>query len=164
MCVHVCALSGVGPFTSSWTATHQAPLSVGFPRQEYWSGLPFPPSGDLRHPRREPMSLASAALAGRFLTNWATREALSSTIYYNYYFLKECTLPYVKQISRVTLVHEAGHPKPVLWDNPEGWGGEGGESGAQDEGDTCIAVADSHWCMAKNIKILLSNYLPIKIN
>ena len=41
-------------------------------------------------------------------------------------------------------MHEAGHPKPVLWDNPEGWGGEGGGSGAQDEGDTCIPVADSH--------------------
>ena len=33
-----------------WTAAHQAPLSMGFPRQEYWSGLPCPPPGDLPNP------------------------------------------------------------------------------------------------------------------
>ena len=34
------------------------------------------------------------------------------------------TLPYVKQMTSASSIHEAGHPKPVLWDNPEGWGGE----------------------------------------
>ena len=48
-----------------WAVAHQAPLSVEFPRQEYWSGLPFPSSRDLPHPRIE---LVSPALAGRFLT------------------------------------------------------------------------------------------------
>ena len=43
----------------------QAPLSMGFPRQEYWSGLPSPSPGDLPHPGIEP---ASSALAGRFFT------------------------------------------------------------------------------------------------
>ena len=43
----------------------QAPLSMGFPRQEYWSGLPFPPPGDLPDPGIEPVS---PALAGRFFT------------------------------------------------------------------------------------------------
>ena len=38
---------------------------------------------------------------------------------------------------------EAGHPKPVLWDNPGGWGGEGGGRGVQVGGDTGIPVADS---------------------
>ena len=38
-----------------WTVTHQAPPSMGFPRQEYWSGLLFPPLGDLPHPGIEPM-------------------------------------------------------------------------------------------------------------
>ena len=38
---------------------------------------------------------------------------------------------------------QAGHPKPVLWDNPEGEGGVGGGSGVQDRGHTCIPVADS---------------------
>ena len=40
-------------------------------------------------------------------------------------------------------MHEAGHSKPVLWDNQEGWCGEGGGKGVQDGGDTCAPVADS---------------------
>ena len=47
------------------TVAHQAPLFIGFSRQEYWSGLPFPPPGDLADPVIEP---SSAALAGRFFT------------------------------------------------------------------------------------------------
>ena len=41
-----------------WTVIHQAPLSMGFPRQEYWSGLPFPSPGDLPHPGIKPGSPA----------------------------------------------------------------------------------------------------------
>ena len=51
--------------TSSFTyskLTHQAPLSMGFSRQEYWTGLPFPPPGDLPDPGIEPTSPASPAL------------------------------------------------------------------------------------------------------
>ena len=44
------------------------PLSFGFPRQEYWSELPFPPPGDLPNSGIEPMSLASPVLAGSFFT------------------------------------------------------------------------------------------------
>ena len=44
-----------------WTVACQASLSVGFPRQEYWSGLPFPPPGNLPNPGIEPMSLALQA-------------------------------------------------------------------------------------------------------
>ena len=52
--------------------------------------------------------------------------------------IKTCTLPYVKQMTRASLIHEAGHAKPVLWDNPEGWGREGGGRGVQDGGThTC---------------------------
>ena len=40
----------------SWTVAHQAPLSMGFPRQEYWSGLPLPFPGDLPNPGIEPVS------------------------------------------------------------------------------------------------------------
>ena len=50
------------------TVAHQAPLSVGFSRQESWSGLPFPPPADLPDPGIKPTSLASPALAGRFVT------------------------------------------------------------------------------------------------
>ena len=48
---------------------------MGFSRQEYWNGLPFSPPGDLPDPGIEPMSLASLALAGGFLTMSATWEA-----------------------------------------------------------------------------------------
>ena len=51
-----------------WTAARQAPLSMGFPRQEYWSGFPFPTRGDFPNPEIKPTSLASLALAGRFFT------------------------------------------------------------------------------------------------
>ena len=47
---------------------HQTPLSMGFPRQEYWSGLPFPPPGDLPHPGIKPESPALPSLPGRFFT------------------------------------------------------------------------------------------------
>ena len=48
-----------------WTVARQAPLSMGFPRQEYWSGLPFPSPGDLPDPGMEPRS---PTLAGEFFT------------------------------------------------------------------------------------------------
>ena len=49
-------------FAILWTVAHQVPLSMGFSRQEYWSGLPCPPPGDLPHPGIFPMSPASLAL------------------------------------------------------------------------------------------------------
>ena len=57
-----------------WTVVHLAPLSKGFSRQEYWSGLPCPPPGDLPDPGTEPNSLMSPALAGGFFTTSATRK------------------------------------------------------------------------------------------
>ena len=59
-----------------WTAAYQAPLSMGFSRQEYWSGFPCPPPGDFSEPGVEPASLMSPALADRFFTAGATWEAL----------------------------------------------------------------------------------------
>ena len=59
--------------------------------------------------------------------------------------------------------NEEGHSKPVLWDNPEGWGWEGGGRGVQDRGDRCAPVADSCQCTAKAITLLSSNYHPIKL-
>ena len=61
-------LSSVQLFATPWTVAHQAPLSLGFSRQEYWSGLPFPPPGDLPDPVIELISPVSPALAGRFFT------------------------------------------------------------------------------------------------
>ena len=50
------ALSHVHLFATSWTLAHQAPLSMGFSRQEYWNGLPFPTLGNLPNPGIKPTS------------------------------------------------------------------------------------------------------------
>jgi len=67
---NMCAkpLSHVLLFMTLWTVAHQAPLSMEFPRQEYWSGLPFLSPGDLPNPGIELASLVSPALASAFLT------------------------------------------------------------------------------------------------
>ena len=56
-------LSRLRLFATPWTVTYQASQSMGFSRQEYWSGLPFPSSGDLPHPGIEPKSPALQAVA-----------------------------------------------------------------------------------------------------
>ena len=65
--MHVCMLSHfsyVRLFDTLWAVVHQAPLSMGFSRQEHWSGLPCPSAGDLTDPGIEPKSPESLALAG----------------------------------------------------------------------------------------------------
>ena len=64
-------LSHVQPFVAPWTVACQTPLSMGFPRQEHQSEVPFPPPRDSPHPRIEP---ASPPLAGGFFTASATWE------------------------------------------------------------------------------------------
>ena len=70
VCVSVCvraqSLSSIDLFVTPWTIACQAPLFVGFPRQEYWSGLSFPPPGDLPDPGIEHVSPVSTALANGF--------------------------------------------------------------------------------------------------
>ena len=67
--------SHVQLFVIPWTVARQVPLLMGFSRQEYWSGLLFPPSGDLPESGIEPESLMSPALTGRFFTTSATWKA-----------------------------------------------------------------------------------------
>ena len=55
----------------------QAPLSMGFSRQEYWSGLPFPPPGGSSRPRDQTHVSCVSCIAGRFFTPWAIEEASS---------------------------------------------------------------------------------------
>ena len=64
--------SRVQLFTTPCSVAHQAPLSMGFSRQEHWNGLPFPSPEDLPNPGIKPKSLTSPALAGRFFTTKAT--------------------------------------------------------------------------------------------
>ena len=71
----VCVLSHfsrVWLFVTLWTIALQAPLSMGFSRQEYWSGVPFPSPGDLPDPGIEPRSLMSPTFAGGFFTTSTT--------------------------------------------------------------------------------------------
>ena len=61
-------------FATLWTVAHQLLLSMGFSRQEYWSGFPCPLSGDLPNPGIKSMTLTSPSLAGVFFTTSATWE------------------------------------------------------------------------------------------
>ena len=73
-CLH--SLSCVQLFVAPWTLPRQVPLPIGFSRQKYWSGLPFPPPGDPLNLGIEPASLMSPALASKFFTTSAASEAL----------------------------------------------------------------------------------------
>ena len=75
-------LSPVRLFATLWTVACQAPLSMGFSRQEHWSGLPCPLPGDLPEPGIEPTSLMSPELAGGcFTTSASTLEAANIHTY-----------------------------------------------------------------------------------
>ena len=63
--MHACSVTSVvSLFVTLWTVAYQSPLSMEFPRQEYWSGLPCPAPGDLPNPGVKPISPASSALQG----------------------------------------------------------------------------------------------------
>ena len=87
ICVHVLrCFSSVCLFETLWTVAHQAPLSMGFSRQEYWNVLPCPPPGDFPDPRIKPRSHMSPALAGRFFTTSGSAVYISRchiSIFYN---------------------------------------------------------------------------------
>ena len=84
-------------FATLWTIARQAPLSMGFPRQEYWSGLPFPSPGDLPNPR---IKLAFPAMAGKFFT---TEPPGKLHFVIKQYFLIRflCLLPFIILILKV---------------------------------------------------------------
>ena len=69
--------SSVWPFASPWTETHQTSLSMGFSRQEYWSGLPFPLLGDLPSLEIKPASLMPPALTGKFFITSTTSKSIT---------------------------------------------------------------------------------------
>ena len=68
------SLSCARLFATPWTVAYQAPQSMGFSRQEYWSGVPFPSPGDLPDPEIEPASPAPPTLASGFLTTEPPRK------------------------------------------------------------------------------------------
>ena len=71
-------LDQVQLFVTPWTVVHQAPLSMGFPRQEYWSGLPFPSPGDLPGPGIEPIF---PTLTSEFFTTEPPGKTLTFILY-----------------------------------------------------------------------------------
>ena len=77
--VHAKSLQSYPTLCNPWTVAHQAPLSMGFSRQEYWSGLPCPSPGD----RPELTSLMSPVLTGGFFTTSSTQEALYGLLIFN---------------------------------------------------------------------------------
>ena len=84
----VCMLSHVQLFVTLWTVAHKTPLSVGFSRQEYWSGLPFISSPrDLPNPG---IKLESSALAGRFFTTEPPGKLINSTMCVKYLICARC--------------------------------------------------------------------------
>ena len=87
-------------FVTPWTVVHQAPLSMGFSRQKYWSELPCPPPGYLPDPGTEPSSLTSPVLAGRFFTTSTTWEALRCV----HVTTNVCTTVYLKGNENLTLI------------------------------------------------------------
>ena len=89
LCAWVLSLSHAQPFATLWTVAHQAPRSMGFSRQEYWSGLLLPLPGDVRDPGNKTVSPLSPAIVGGFFTTESPRKPLSPAVYSNYSTPKE---------------------------------------------------------------------------
>ena len=131
-CCAVHTLSRVWLCAIPWTVARQAPLSLEFSRQEYWSGLPFPSPGDLPHGGTE---RASPTLAGRFFTNKPPGKPLNGNV---------LNMPH--SILMLTL-QERGHRCPLI---PEE------ENEAQTFSDACIQNQVAQWwrsaCQCRRIK------------
>ena len=86
VCLRVCSVTSVVPDSVTlWTVAHQASLSMGFSKQEYWSGLPCLPSGDLPHPGIVPTPPASSALQADslWLSHWGSARYPDMWHYYS---------------------------------------------------------------------------------
>ena len=83
--MHACLV--VSDSATPRTIAHQAPLSMGFFRQEYWSRLPFPTPGDLPNPGIEPTFRISPALVGRFFTAEIPEKPKLMNTFYGYILL-----------------------------------------------------------------------------
>ena len=110
-CINCLVLSCAQFFVTPWTVANQAPLSMGFPRQEYWSGLPFPPPGGFPNPGIKPVS-PTLALTDRFITT----EPLGKCFDYTTCVLvtQSCSTPW-------TVAHQA--PVSMEFSRQEYWSG-----------------------------------------
>ena len=129
MLVSINRFSPVRLFKIPWTVAHQAPLSLGFPRQEYWGGLPWPSPGDLPDPGIEPGSPAlqadslpsepPAVRVSPIIRQWGS-ISLKGTLYFNLFFsffsLEEKTKA---RNEKASFAHVVGQPaEPVVNPNP----------------------------------------------
>ena len=89
-CMCACTFSYVRLFETPWTVAHQTPLSMGFLRQEYWSGLPFPPSVDLLDP------------GSMCLLYWQVDSLLLSQFFTGKF---QCLLYRIQQIQKITVMN-----------------------------------------------------------
>ena len=125
MCAVLSRFSHIWLFATLWPAACQAPISTGFSRQEYWSGLTCPPLRDLPHPEIEPASLTSPALAGGFFATCATlwdeliihlanKEDVSSLLSAPHQapWYGSAVVP---QFAMISGHHSCSDPSPPLW-------------------------------------------------
>ena len=110
-------------FCNPWTVAHQAPLSLEFTRQGYWTGLPFPSPGGLPHPGIKPVS---PALAGRFFITVLPGKPLQ--VYCSYYnYIKENMLVMKEQIGSLSKETETTKRNQMkilklnIWNKNGGW-------------------------------------------
>ena len=104
------SLSRVRLFETPWTVVHQAPLSMGFSRQEYWSGLPFPSPGDLPDPGIE---ARSPALQANTLTSEPPGKSSDlHTIPFKLPSSRVKPQPLSKELTRTNQNVSGGHPDP----------------------------------------------------
>ena len=113
------SLSCVWLFSTLWTVARQAPLSMGFSRQEYWSGLPCPTPGNLPNPGIKPTSLISPALVGRFFITSTTWEA-QIRWHLNKYLTTWGSEPVDIRARAFQTARTAKAQRPVLFEEQEG--------------------------------------------
>ena len=97
-------ISHIQLFATPWTVSCQILLSMGFSRQEYWSGLPCPPPGDLPNPGIEPTSLISPAFTGRFFTTSPIWEAPTSVVLVNNTCFHLCSQPGIEGLGHTPIM------------------------------------------------------------
>ena len=115
VCVKLSHFGRVQRFAALWAVAHQVPLPMEFSWQEYWSGLPCPPPGDLPDPGIRPASPASPILEGGFFTSgaiWETGTSVSLCLTYPSPCLQAlCLLIWTRLLSRLTSQYR---PLPVI--------------------------------------------------
>ena len=103
----VCVLSRVWLFATAWTVAHQAPLSARFSRQEYWSGLPFPPAGQTPDPGIKCAFLATPALvSGSFTISATSSVQFSCSVVSDSFQPTSTTIHIQNRVHRVTVIHD----------------------------------------------------------